>query len=95
MYAYVFVPGYMARWAGRLASGAGSGPGGRDNSEGGPDRLQNSRVQQQIILALRQLREDMQSVMERLEVVECLATANVHVRKLNKIKAKEVMLFVY
>ncbi|XP_042607848.1 acyl-CoA-binding domain-containing protein 4 isoform X1 [Cyprinus carpio] len=70
--------GYMARWAGRLASGAGSGPGGRDNSEGGPDRLQNSRVQQQIILALRQLREDMQSVMERLEVVECLATANVH-----------------
>uniref|UniRef100_A0A672QI88 Acyl-CoA binding domain containing 4 n=1 Tax=Sinocyclocheilus grahami TaxID=75366 RepID=A0A672QI88_SINGR len=44
----------------RLASGAGSGQGGRDNSEGGPDRLQNSQVQQQIILALRQLREDMQ-----------------------------------
>uniref|UniRef100_A0A673LPF0 Acyl-CoA binding domain containing 4 n=1 Tax=Sinocyclocheilus rhinocerous TaxID=307959 RepID=A0A673LPF0_9TELE len=37
-----------------------SGQGGRDNSEGGPDRLQNSQVQQQIILAIRQLREDMQ-----------------------------------
>uniref|UniRef100_A0A671NND2 Acyl-CoA binding domain containing 4 n=1 Tax=Sinocyclocheilus anshuiensis TaxID=1608454 RepID=A0A671NND2_9TELE len=55
------------KWAEWLASGAGSGQGGRDNSEGGPDRLQNSQVQQQIILALRQLREDMQS----------LATANV------------------
>ncbi|XP_050980789.1 acyl-CoA-binding domain-containing protein 4 isoform X2 [Labeo rohita] len=72
--------GYMSprnvRWVERPASGAGSGQGGRDDSEGGPDRLQNSEVQQQIILALRQLREDMQSVMERLEVVEGLATAN-------------------
>lgn len=72
--------GYMAprnaRWAEQLASGAGSGQGGREDSEGGSDRLQNSQVQQQIILALQQLREDMQSVMQRLEVVEDLATAN-------------------
>lgn len=92
MYEYVFVPGYMAprnaRWAEQLASGAGSGQGGRDDSKGGPDRLQNSQVQQQIILALQQLREDTQSVMQRLEVVEDLATANV--RKLNKIKAKKL-----
>ncbi|XP_073684423.1 acyl-CoA-binding domain-containing protein 4 isoform X2 [Garra rufa] len=71
--------GYMSprnvRWVEQLASGAGSGQGGRD-SESGPDRLQNIEVQQQIILALRQLREDMQSVMKRLEVVEGLATAN-------------------
>lgn len=72
--------GYMAarnaRWVEQLASGAGSGQGGRDDSKGGPDRLQNSQVQQQIILALQQLREDMQNVMQRLEVVEDLATAN-------------------
>ncbi|XP_016401079.1 acyl-CoA-binding domain-containing protein 4-like isoform X2 [Sinocyclocheilus rhinocerous] len=72
--------GYMAprnaRWAEQLASGAGSGQGGRDDSKGGPDRIQNSQVQQQIILALQQLREDMQSIMQRLEVVEYLATAN-------------------
>ncbi|XP_052466713.1 acyl-CoA-binding domain-containing protein 4 isoform X1 [Carassius gibelio] len=68
--------GYMDGWAERLSSGAGSGQGGRDDSEGGPDRLLNSQVEQQIILAVWQLREDMQSVMERLEVVEGLATAN-------------------
>ncbi|XP_051523440.1 acyl-CoA-binding domain-containing protein 4 isoform X5 [Myxocyprinus asiaticus] len=65
-----------ARWTERSASGAGSGGGGGDNTEGGPDRLQDAQVQQQIVLALRQLREDMQSVMERLEVVEGLATVN-------------------
>ncbi|XP_051529858.1 acyl-CoA-binding domain-containing protein 4-like isoform X2 [Myxocyprinus asiaticus] len=65
-----------ARWMERSASGAGSGGEGGDNSEGGPERLQDSQVQQQIVLALRQLREDMQSVMERLKVVEGLATAN-------------------
>ncbi|XP_043109870.1 acyl-CoA-binding domain-containing protein 4 isoform X2 [Puntigrus tetrazona] len=72
--------GYMvprnARRVEQLASGAGSGQGGRDDSKGGPDRLQNSQVQQQIILALQQLREDMQSIMRRLELVEDLATAN-------------------
>lgn len=72
--------GYMAprnaRRVEQLASGAGSGQGGRDDSKGGPDRLQNCQVQQQIILALQQLREDTQSVMQRLEVVENLATAN-------------------
>lgn len=92
MYAYVFVPGYMshriARWPERLSSGAGSGQGGGDDSKGGPYGLQDGQVQQQIIHALQQLREAMQSVMERLEVVEGLATANV--RKLNKIKTKNV-----
>lgn len=76
-----FVSDYMARrnarWAERPPSGSGSGGAGGEDSEGGPDRLQDVQVQQQIILALRQLREDMQSVMERLEVVEGLATANV------------------
>lgn len=91
MYAYVFVTGYMAhrnaRWPERLSLGAGSGQGGGDDSKGGPNRLQDSQVEQQIILALQQLREDMQSVRERLEVVEGLATANV--RKLNKIFIKK------
>lgn len=72
--------GYMAhrntRWPERHSSGAGSGQGGGDDPKGGPNRLQDVQVQQQIILALQQLREDMQSVMERLEVVEGLATAN-------------------
>ncbi|XP_051969094.1 acyl-CoA-binding domain-containing protein 4-like [Xyrauchen texanus] len=72
--------GYMAhhyeRWMEPSALGAGYGGGGGDNSEGGPERLQDAQVQQQIILALRQLREDMQSVMERLKVVEGLAIAN-------------------
>jgi len=79
---------HNARWPERLSSGAGSGQGGGDNSKGGPNWLQDGQVQQQIILALQQLREAMQSVMERLEVVEGLATANV--RKLNKIKNKNV-----
>ncbi|XP_057214314.1 acyl-CoA-binding domain-containing protein 4 isoform X2 [Triplophysa rosa] len=65
-----------ARWAERPPSGSGSGGAGGEDSEGGPDRLQDVQVQRQIILALQQLREDMQSVMERLEVVEGLATAN-------------------
>lgn len=70
--------GYMARGHARWAErpGSGFGLGGGEDPEGGPDRLQDIQVQQQIILALRQLREDMQSVMERLEVVEGLATAN-------------------
>ncbi|KAL2078619.1 hypothetical protein ACEWY4_026304 [Coilia grayii] len=53
----------------------GVGGGGEDGS-GGPDRLQEAQVQQQIVLALRRLREDMRSVMDRLEVVESLAAAN-------------------
>lgn len=72
--------GYMshrnARWPERLSAGAGSGRGGGDDSKGGPNGLQDGQVQQQIIIALQQLRETMQSVMERLEVVEGLGTAN-------------------
>ncbi|XP_048088922.1 acyl-CoA-binding domain-containing protein 4 isoform X6 [Alosa alosa] len=62
-----------AQHGGRLPLGVG---GGGEDGSGGSDRLQEVQVQQQIMLALRRLREDMQSVMERLEVVEGLAAAN-------------------
>ncbi|XP_053197282.1 acyl-CoA-binding domain-containing protein 4 [Scomber japonicus] len=56
--------------------GGGAGRGGGDGSEGGTERLHDAQLQQQIILALRRLREDMRSVMERLEVVERLAATH-------------------
>ncbi|XP_041937844.1 acyl-CoA-binding domain-containing protein 4 isoform X6 [Alosa sapidissima] len=62
-----------AQHGGRLPLGVG---GGGEDGSAGSDRLQEVQVQQQIMLALRRLREDMQSVMERLEVVEGLAAAN-------------------
>ncbi|KAL7857106.1 hypothetical protein SRHO_G00160050 [Serrasalmus rhombeus] len=67
------IPYSSGRRVGRPASGAEGGGG----DDGNTDRLQDcTQVQQQIVLALRRLREDMQSVMERLEVVEGLAAAN-------------------
>ncbi|XP_038591182.1 acyl-CoA-binding domain-containing protein 4 isoform X2 [Micropterus salmoides] len=63
----------------RGAPGGGGGGGGRaggDGSEGGAERLHDVQLQQQIILALRRLREDMRSVMDRLEVVERLAATH-------------------
>ncbi|KAL0984451.1 hypothetical protein UPYG_G00141720 [Umbra pygmaea] len=65
------------RRAGReaLVPGEGAGRGGGDGSEGGAQRQQDVHVHQEILLALRRLREDMQSVMERLEAVECITTA--------------------
>ncbi|KAL6475203.1 hypothetical protein MHYP_G00162430 [Metynnis hypsauchen] len=67
------IPYSSGRQVGRPASGAEGGGG----DDGNTDRLQDcTQVQQQIVLALRRLREDMQSVMERLEVVEGLAAAN-------------------
>ncbi|XP_029953409.1 acyl-CoA-binding domain-containing protein 4-like [Salarias fasciatus] len=51
-------------------AGGGAGPGGGDGAE-----PHDARLQQQIVLALRRLREDMRSVMERLEAVERLAAA--------------------
>ncbi|XP_072523009.1 acyl-CoA-binding domain-containing protein 4 isoform X2 [Salminus brasiliensis] len=70
-------PHGSGRRAGRPASGAAGrgGGGGGDDTDGGADGLQDTQVQQHIVLALRRLREDMQSVMERLEVVEGLAAA--------------------
>nr|XP_046232454.1 acyl-CoA-binding domain-containing protein 4 [Scatophagus argus]XP_046232455.1 acyl-CoA-binding domain-containing protein 4 [Scatophagus argus]XP_046232456.1 acyl-CoA-binding domain-containing protein 4 [Scatophagus argus] len=56
--------------------GGGAGRGGGDGSEGGVERLHDTQLQQQIIVALRRLREDMRSVMERLEVVERLAATH-------------------
>ncbi|KAL7869087.1 hypothetical protein AOLI_G00130750 [Acnodon oligacanthus] len=62
---------------GAEGGGGGGGDGDGDDDDGNTDRLQDcTQVQQQIVLALRRLREDMQSVMERLEVVEGLAAAN-------------------
>lgn len=62
---------------GASVAGGGAGRGGGDGSEGGADRLQDAQLQQQIVLALRRLREDMRSVMDRLEVVERLAATHV------------------
>ncbi|XP_012688876.1 acyl-CoA-binding domain-containing protein 4 [Clupea harengus] len=62
-----------AQHANRVPGGVG---GGGEDGSGGSDRLQEAQVQQQIVLALQRLREDMRSVMERLEVVEGLAAAN-------------------
>ncbi|XP_029311687.1 acyl-CoA-binding domain-containing protein 4 [Cottoperca gobio] len=62
---------------GGLGGGGGAGRGGGDGSEGEVERLHDVQLQQQIILALRRLREDMRSVMDRLEVVERLAATHV------------------
>ncbi|KAJ8364487.1 hypothetical protein SKAU_G00133180 [Synaphobranchus kaupii] len=59
----------------RGPGGGAPGAGGGDGWEGGPERVQDTQLQQQIVLALRRLREDMHSVMERLEAVERLAAA--------------------
>ncbi|XP_042364443.1 acyl-CoA-binding domain-containing protein 4 [Plectropomus leopardus] len=69
------VPQGSPRWGGP-GGGGGAGRGGGDGSEGGVERLHDAQLQQQIILALRRLREDMRSVMERLEVVERLAATH-------------------
>ncbi|KAM3592314.1 uncharacterized protein V6R79_016469 [Siganus canaliculatus] len=56
--------------------GGGAGRGGGDGSESGMERLHETQLQQQIIVALQRLREDMRSVMERLEVVERLVATH-------------------
>ncbi|KAM4526330.1 uncharacterized protein V3H82_000749 [Fundulus diaphanus] len=56
--------------------GGGLGRGGGDRSEGTAERMHETYLQQQIILALQRLREDMRSVVDRLEVVERLATTH-------------------
>lgn len=56
--------------------GGGGGQGGGDGFEGGTER-QDTHLQLQIALALQRLRQDMRSVMERLEAVEKLATSQV------------------
>lgn len=58
------------------ASGNGDEDG--DRWEGGPSGQREMQMQQEIIYALRQLQEDMRSVMERLEVVERLTAAQVN-----------------
>ncbi|XP_048857039.1 acyl-CoA-binding domain-containing protein 4 isoform X2 [Brienomyrus brachyistius] len=55
------------------ASGNGDEDG--DRWEGGPSGQREMQMQQEIIFALRQLQEDMRSVMERLEAVERLTAA--------------------
>ncbi|CAL8303650.1 unnamed protein product [Lota lota] len=61
------------RGAPNMGGGGGAGGGG---PEGGAVRLPDTQLQQQIVVALRRLREDMRSVMERLEAVEHLAAAH-------------------
>ena len=68
-----------AQGGGGGGGGGGAGRGGGDGSEGGVERLHDAQLQQQIILALRRLREDMRSVMDRLEVVERLAATHVSI----------------
>lgn len=63
-----------------MGGGGGAGRGGGDGSEGGAERLHDAQLQQQIVFALRRLREDMRSVMERLEAVERLAATHVSAR---------------
>ncbi|XP_073345970.1 acyl-CoA-binding domain-containing protein 4 isoform X2 [Pagrus major] len=70
------VPQGSPRRGAQGGGGGGAGRGGGDGSEGGMERLHDAQLQQQIILALRRLREDMRSVMDRLEVVERLAATN-------------------
>uniref|UniRef100_A0A665T4G5 Acyl-CoA binding domain containing 4 n=1 Tax=Echeneis naucrates TaxID=173247 RepID=A0A665T4G5_ECHNA len=60
------VPQDSPQWGGP-GGGGGGGRGGGDGSEGGTERLHETQLQQQIIVALRRLREDMRSVMDRLE----------------------------
>lgn len=71
------VPQGSPRWGGPGGGGGGAGRGGGDGSEGGAERIHDTQLQQQIIVALRRLREDMRSVMDRLEVVERLAATHV------------------
>ncbi|KAJ8284355.1 hypothetical protein COCON_G00032050 [Conger conger] len=61
--------------AARRPEGGPPGDGGGDGWAGGAERVPDVQLQQQIVLALRRLREDMHSVMERLEAVERLAAA--------------------
>ncbi|AWP17155.1 putative acyl-CoA-binding domain-containing protein 4-like isoform 2 [Scophthalmus maximus] len=72
------VPQGGPRWGGQGGGGGGGGAGrgGGDGSEGGAERIHDTHLQQQIIVALRRLREDMRSVMDRLEVVERLAATH-------------------
>ncbi|XP_076014653.1 acyl-CoA-binding domain-containing protein 4 isoform X2 [Genypterus blacodes] len=53
--------------------GGGAGRRGGDGSEDRAKRLHDAQLQQQIIRALQQLRENMKNVMDRLEVVERLS----------------------
>jgi len=72
------VPQGGPRWGGGPGGGGeGAGRGGGAGSEGGAERLHDAHLQQQIVLVLRRLREDMSSVMERLEAVERLAATQV------------------
>nr|XP_057917586.1 acyl-CoA-binding domain-containing protein 4 [Doryrhamphus excisus] len=65
------------RRRGVAAGGAGGEErAGRDGSDNAPERGHEAQLQQQIILALRKLRDDMRSVMERLEALERLTATH-------------------
>ncbi|KAL4617749.1 acyl-CoA-binding domain-containing protein 4 isoform X1 [Arapaima gigas] len=70
--------GGRAQGGTRRARDGVSGDGGGDGWEGGSAEKQwEAHVQLQVVSTLRQLQEDMRSVMERLEAVERLAAAQV------------------
>ncbi|XP_029102571.1 acyl-CoA-binding domain-containing protein 4 isoform X1 [Scleropages formosus] len=68
-------PGGGPRGGGRRAREGASGDGGGDEREGSAARQREAQMQRQIVSTLRQLREDMFGVMERLEAVERMAAA--------------------
>ncbi|XP_061565107.1 acyl-CoA-binding domain-containing protein 4-like [Cololabis saira] len=67
--------GSPRRWAPGGGAGGGGGAPGAGGGGAGPGGVASAQLQQQIMAALRQLRDDMRSVMERLEAVERLAAA--------------------
>ncbi|KAJ7984421.1 hypothetical protein DPEC_G00354670 [Dallia pectoralis] len=67
------VPQGRPRQPERESLGSGAGRVEGDGSENVSERLQDIQVQEEILLALQRLREDMESVMKRLEAVEKLA----------------------
>ncbi|XP_051927197.1 acyl-CoA-binding domain-containing protein 4 [Hippocampus zosterae] len=74
--------------------GSSGADGGGDGSEGLPEWRNDFQVQQQILLALRKLREDMRSVMERLEAVKALVTTQEEKRWPFHTSAQTVLLFL-
>uniref|UniRef100_A0A3Q2CRQ2 Acyl-CoA binding domain containing 4 n=1 Tax=Cyprinodon variegatus TaxID=28743 RepID=A0A3Q2CRQ2_CYPVA len=86
--------GNPRRGAPGAAGGGVGGFGGGDGSEGGAERIYETHLQQQIILALRRLREDMRSVMDRLEAVERLAATHEEAWWPFDVSCQTVLLFM-
>lgn len=92
---YVWTVGGVPQRRPSWGEGGGSeaGRGGGDGSEDGVQRLHDTQLQQQIVAALRRLREDMKSVMDRLEVVERLAAT--HVSRVPSFRRSKTHFYIY